>query len=587
MNVQAPKNRFTNLFSKNQINKPNFLNFPPPKINIDVKESVGSSENNQVVFNPLNPIPSPIEKKKYSNQEQITPSLDFTDIAPFDSSTSDLSVTVYPDEQNQVLNTNTLQTTINTSNPPNRSACFSIAYPEDLDTVLSNISVQDVVYKHNDENYDSFGVLYPYESAESNDFVADNPSIPQNTTTRNNKKLESTTKKTVKQRPNRVKINSHLLQPLVEEWVAQIDTSLSVKKATRSKMNRFISFLSAKGVDIPTKIHLQEYINAVHNDPRIKASYRCYISTVHMFFDWAVETGKYDALFTAKETNTTRCNQAQTISIPPPQTVNWINTLTVALEVWLKTLHEDVEIIERYKSEILTLLDFLESTRDSKRPTASSIQAYYSTGSPKNIISIKTINLFFSWTEKSGIYKNIALNIFPSYISDKQLHILEQEINSYSPSTNVEITIDDMSNAGFFPNKAMDILDNELILFKIWIQSLNSDSVYVKRKGHILKFANFLYSCKITTPTQKDIIEFYNHYLVNQSISTINRFVSIIKAFFNWTKQTCMYPNIAINIRPRYKWLIGNKDVPILCANDEMKFILPASKPLIIFRQNI
>ena len=587
MNVQTPKNRFTNSFSKNQINKPNFLNFPPPKINIDFKEGVGSNKNNQVVFNPLNPIPSPIEKKKYSNQEQITPSLDFTDIAPFDSSTSDLSVTVYPDEQNQVLNTNTLQTTINTSNPPNRSACFSIAYPEDLDTVLSNISFQGVNYEHNDENYDSFGVMYPYKSAESNDFVAENPPIPQNITTRNSKKLESATKKTVNKRPNRVKINSHLLQPLVEEWVAQIDTSLSVKKSTRSKMNKFISFLREKGVDVPTKIHLQEYINAAHNDPRIKASYSSYISTVHMFFDWAVETGKYDALFTAEETNTTRCNQAQTISIPPPQTFNWVNALTVALEVWLKTLHKDVEIIERYRSEILNLLDFLESTRDSKRPTASSIQAYYSTGSPKNIISIKIISLFFSWTEKSGIYKNIALNILPSYISSKQLHILEQEINGHNLSTNVEITIDDMSNAGFFPNKAMDILNNELILFKIWIQSLNSDSVYVKRKVHLLKFANFLYSCKITTPTQKDIIEFYNHYLVNQSISTINHFISAIKAFFNWTKQTCMYPNIAINIRPRYKWLIENKDVPILCANDEMKFIPPASKLLIIFRQNI
>lgn len=549
MNISSPKNRFTRLSSQNQINIPDFLKIPPPKVYINIKENVGSVKDNRPEFTSQNNhMPLPIEKKKYSNKEQTFPDLDCTDDILFEPIANDLFNTLYPDDPNMILN--------------------------------SNLS-PGVSYEINDENNDSLGILYPYDSVIPSYSTTENIPIRQAEIPKNNLGQNESVYPLPRRKVNTVTTNNHILLPIVEEWINQLDTSDAVKSTNRSKLKKFISFLITERENYPTKDNIRKYSEGVRKDPQIKHSSNYnYTSAVNVFFKWAEDHDKFKNTVKAPKINPT-----QRTHLPSELVPNWMSILKIALDVWLRILDSDTRTKEQYRNEILNLLGFFISNRAHKKPSARGIQKYYTTGSPKDINSIKAINLFFDWTEKNNIYPNIAINIVPSYISTEQLHILKKEIDQNT--IKVTITISDMVRAGFFAAKAMDILNNELILFKIGIQNSCYNSINASRKIYLLKFANFLYSYRITTPRQEDIVAFYNHHLSNQCLSTINRFLTIIKDFFSWTSQMCIYPNIARNIKIRHPRSDRNIYTSILCENSEMAFIPPASAPLIIMRPDI
>ena len=100
---------------------------------------------------------------------------------------------------------------------------------------------------------------------------------------------------------------------------------------------------------------------------------------------------------------------------------------------------------------------------------------------------------------------------------------------------------------------------------------------------YIFKFAHFLYEggAVITNPTQETIIDYYMKHLNQFAGGAINKNISSIKYFFQWTDEQKRYPNIAINIVGVPYGKKQYSDIPILNKELILEHIPPANKPLI------
>ena len=141
------------------------------------------------------------------------------------------------------------------------------------------------------------------------------------------------------------------------------------------------------------------------------------------------------------------------------------------------------------------------------------------------------------------------------------------------------VTIKEIANAGFPENEAESLINNELIVIKNWIQSLDYSIFNATIKHYALEFAYFLYSNKITTPTEKDIALFYNHLIVNNIIGVSEHMVTI-KRFFKWADRQGIYPNITVNVISPYK-IHYNCYPPILYPKEKRRHIPNPWVPLI------
>lgn len=380
-------------------------------------------------------------------------------------------------------------------------------------------------------------------------------------------------------------INNHPLAPLVDEWADQTNGTERTRMSRISLLNRFLRFLVANNVDYPVSTHISKYIEEVNNNPLLGSDQNVYIFAVGRFFRWAAKNNKYrdivGNLITDLDSNDTTTNNENTsINELTVETAK----LTSALNTWIKTLDNNPVTRTKYRTEITNLILYL-SQKCVVNATQKDISAYYQTG---KFCNISIIESFFSWIEKQGIGRNLTLNI-QSIITPAQMISIEkrkkdlENQKELAPKQNQIISLDDMEKAGFAYNEWESLLNNELNVFKTWINTLVDSPNFVDFKRRILEFAHFLLKeVESTTPTQDTIVEFYNKYLSEKCISTINKHLIPIKRFFEWTNKNTIYPNIAINCCLVYKGSHKRRDIPILCESEKMQFIPPALSPLII-----
>ena len=139
-----------------------------------------------------------------------------------------------------------------------------------------------------------------------------------------------------------------------------------------------------------------------------------------------------------------------------------------------------------------------------------------------------------------------------------------------------------MEKAGFSYNESERLINNELRVFKDWLNTLKDPSNIEIFKRGILEFAHFLLKEKgITIPTQNTIISFYKIHLIDKDIGTIRNYLTAIKKFFEWTATEEIYPNIAINCRTSSKEVNNDQDIPILYNGNRRRVIPKPLNPLI------
>ena len=267
--------------------------------------------------------------------------------------------------------------------------------------------------------------------------------------------------------------------------------------------------------------------------------------------------------------------------------------LTPIVKKWLSQVSDNKKVFSSKKSKINRFIQFLVE-EEVDAPTKKDIELYNQ--SLFNDATVKcpgdymsATRSFFRWTEEFNLYKNITKG------TERRRHTYEarvgqggqpeQQLIAAHQVTIIRqkaiITINDMERAKFLHNQAMYLINNDLIIFKQWIETLYAGSVDARKKVIFLRFAHFLHSENRTTPTQQDIIDYYKQYLSGFDCTTVNKTMVPIKRFFAWTAEKTIYPNIAINICPTDRKPINADDVPILCHKRKRKRIPNPTKPLI------
>lgn len=260
------------------------------------------------------------------------------------------------------------------------------------------------------------------------------------------------------------------------------------------------------------------------------------------------------------------------------------------VEKWLIQKKYTGKRLSTEKTKINKFIQFL-SHKKIRHPTSEHIFLYYqelcknnTTKYVKQCMSI--VRAFFNWTEAEGFYENIAKGT-ARRLCPKKTPFNPQTRNPNLNKTNdpqkqrATVTIHDMERAQFLYNQAIGLIDNELVFFKKWIESLDFDSTDAKKKILILKFAHFLYSENRIAPTQQDIIDFCKKYLISMGPATVNKYMLTIKHFFEWTEQNKIYPNITVNINTLPKGTTNSSDILILPNENKMQYIPNPTHPLI------
>lgn len=391
------------------------------------------------------------------------------------------------------------------------------------------------------------------------------------------------------------KIDFHMLTPILKEWIS----STKVNKETLTKytyrLGNLIKFLVDNNIQHPTIGHIMTFIKYnVLTLPTGQGDKSNYISSILSFFKWAEENHRYNNI--TKGLKPAKVLDPISIELIPHQDDNIENVqlltgegdLSKNLNLWGQTLGDDNAMKTRYKSVIYSLFAFFNEI-NINNPTSEDITEYYQ----KYIFirdnidvdgSFEIINKFFSWANSLGMYPNIAAEANPEYIPIPQEEIgrvRKELIEEAQNNTRIKmtVTIKEIANAGFPENEAESLINNELIVIKNWIQSLDYSIFNATIKHYALEFAYFLYSNKITTPTEKDIALFYNHLIVNNIIGVSEHMVTI-KRFFKWADRQGIYPNITVNVISPYK-IHYNCYPPILYPKEKRRHIPNPWVPLI------
>lgn len=395
------------------------------------------------------------------------------------------------------------------------------------------------------------------------------------------------------------KIDFHILAPIFYDWMASNERlGQQAQRKREYDIRNLIKFLIDNNIQHPTTDHILAFIKynieplEVHENIK-----KVHVSHICIFFRWAKSNNRYNNIMEGL-TPSKILDPVATQSIP-----RQINTLTNCkltldeqslskiLNLWAQTLDNDKKV--KYKRVMYSLMAFFNENNISN-PTKKDIMEYY-----QNYIfirdnidvsdSFEIIKNFFNWTHSIGIYDNITENACPEYIPVPESEVdqirkkLIDKIQSI-PQIKTTINIYNLVKAGFPEEKAESFINNELIFFKIWIQDLEISISNTNSKNQILRFANFLYTNNILTPTQEDIDQYYN-YLLKNDPSAIKSSVAAIKRFFKWTAIQNIYPNIAINVIPACHIYPGHYHSSILYDIDSRQLITNANRPLININQ--
>ena len=264
------------------------------------------------------------------------------------------------------------------------------------------------------------------------------------------------------------------------------------------------------------------------------------------------------------------------------------------VEKWLVENKWTGRKLSRTKSKIARFIRFLVSEK-VKVPSKDHISLYYQAldndpnlSFPNSYIS--TVRVFFRWAQEYNLYEDIAAGVkVPSHSNSRKIKIQRKKWDDGFQTNNqtqknkpkANITVRDMVMAKFHYRYAEYLINNDLIVFKQWVETLDADSIDAQRKIPLLKFVHFLYSENRTTPTQQDIIDYYKKYLMQMCTTTVNAVMITIRRFFAWTAEKTIYPNIAINIYSTKRKPINADDIPILPDEKAMQPIPNPTRPLI------
>ena len=273
--------------------------------------------------------------------------------------------------------------------------------------------------------------------------------------------------------------------------------------------------------------------------------------------------------------------------------------LSPILQKWMEQEWSTEKMRSSYKSPISQFIEFLVD-KEVQAPTREHIVLYYvklrKDPRVKNSYhNMSVIRAFFRWANSASLYENIAegteyqLAKRMRYSDPKYQNVnigqgipnLNNKGQNKIPISKVIITTHDMVTAKFLPDQAEYLINNDLVVFKRWIETLDDSLTNNRKKGWILKFAYFLHSENRTTPTQQDVIDYYKQNLSHFSIDMVNKNMIPIRNFFSWTAKQTIYPNIAINIYSVNRKPINADDIPILPDKMCMKPIPNPTEPLI------
>ena len=265
--------------------------------------------------------------------------------------------------------------------------------------------------------------------------------------------------------------------------------------------------------------------------------------------------------------------------------------LTPLVEKWLEQNSPNRKTFTDYKSKMKKFIKFLID-KEVKAPTQKDICLYSQMLDKEHNRHFSTnylsaVRAFFKWTADAGLYEDITLGtkgrLHKVYQqedvqSSKQLTSPQPIIRTVPRAT---ITISDMEKAQFLHKQAEYLINSDLRVFKQWIETMDIIDINDQRKFYILKFAHFLHSENRTTPTQQDIIDYYNKYLRTFWHNTVNNSLLPIRRFFEWTSKNGIYPNIAFNICRTHRRPLNDYDIPILLDQKVLQDIPKPTKPLI------
>lgn len=251
MNVKSPRKLLINPQNISQNDIPNFLKFPPPKIDIILKENVGNTQYNQSIPKHVDSQTiSLIPKKKYS-------------------------------ETNTCQNPNDMQSSNLFFNDENSTFLFSEDLFDDLDlenTIVPQLNLNEEPEKKHPKIEDQ-KVQYG-QMAEHNepDPYANIRVIP--ISAHNQIALIRA-------------ISRHPLTPIIERWINQKNVSKKTHIIYRHKLKRFVVFLIDQNVQYPTAFHFSLYRRALLRNNPSHYSVDC-VSSVRSFFRWAEANGEYE-----------------------------------------------------------------------------------------------------------------------------------------------------------------------------------------------------------------------------------------------------------------------------------------------------
>ena len=246
-------------------------------------------------------------------------------------------------------------------------------------------------------------------------------------------------------------------------------------------------------------------------------------------------------------------------------------------EKWLESNKWSGVKLSKKKTYINKFIKFLVHEK-VQRPTRKHIPLYYQSliNDPEinhHADYMSAVRTFFRWAEEARLYEDIT--------KETQTQLLRPLLKSKIRQTKATITIRDMVNAKFSCDQAAYLLDNDLKIFKQWVETMSITDPDAQKKYHVLHFAHFLHSENRTTPTQRDIIDYYEQHLRMLYYKTINQKLSLIKHFFEWTAEETIYPDITINFYQANNKPMDTDDIPILLPKRKRKPIPTPTRPLI------
>ena len=273
--------------------------------------------------------------------------------------------------------------------------------------------------------------------------------------------------------------------------------------------------------------------------------------------------------------------------------------LGTILQKWIEQELSTEKSHSSYKVPISKFIEFLVD-QEVQSPTRKHIVTYYvalrKDPRVKNPgFHMSAIRAFFRWAGSAGLYENVAVGTGHQLTTrmnssetksqnvnrGQEISNLNNKVQNKTSVAKTIITIRDMVNAKFLPTQAQYLINNDLVVFKRWIETLDDSDTNNQKKGRILRFAYFLYSENRTTPTQQDIVDYYNKELSHRSVDTANKSMLSIRNFFSWTAKQTIYPNITINTYPANRKPINSDDIPILPDEICMLPIPNPTEPLI------